>query len=123
VDELQARLTKQTEELVSTAKDPRKPDGVELTFKAFEELLLPMIFALARTVIMLFLAAAQEREAQRIPSRLEREGRVFRPAPAQARNIETWFGVVRYWRYGKVSSPPWPSESQTSWPATQTEER
>ena len=98
VDELQARLTNQTEELVSTAKDQRKPDGVELTFKAFEELLLPMIFALARTVIMLFLAAAEEREAQRIPSRLEREGRVFRPAPAQARNIETWFGVVRYWR-------------------------
>jgi len=98
VDDLQARLVKQTEELVSTAKDPAKPDGVELTFKAFEELLIPMAFALARTAIMLFLAAAEEREVQRIPDRLEREGRVFRRAPAQGRNLTTWFGVVRYWR-------------------------
>jgi hypothetical protein len=96
--ELRERLRRQTQELSSFAQDPRASGGEQLTFKAFEQLLIPMIFALARTVVTLFLACAQEREEKRIPNRLERAGRVFRPAPAQARNLETWFGVVRYWR-------------------------
>jgi len=98
VSELREQLGKQAQQLTEFAQDPRVPDGSELTFKTFEESLIPMVFALARTAITLFLASAQAREEKRIPSRLERGGRVFRPAPAQPRNLETWFGVVRYWR-------------------------
>jgi hypothetical protein len=98
VGDLRERLKEQAEELVCFAQDPRKPGDDELTFKAFEELLLPMIFALARTVITLFLASAENLEAQRIPDQLEKDGRVFRRDNAKARNLETWFGVVRYWR-------------------------
>jgi hypothetical protein len=96
--ELRERLSRQAQELSSFAQDPRPSGGKELTFKAFEEALIPMVFALARTAVTLFLACAERREEKRIPSRLERGGRVFRPAPAQARNLETWFGVVRYFR-------------------------
>jgi hypothetical protein len=99
VSELRQQLEEQVQELAAFAQDPRPKSGDnELTFKAFEELLITMIYALARTTIMLFLASAQVREQKRIPSRLERAGRIFRRAPAQPRNLETWFGVVRYWR-------------------------
>jgi hypothetical protein len=98
VSELRERLRAQGEELLSFAQDPRPSSGDEFSFKAFEQALIPMVFALARTAIALFLACAEIREQKRIPQRLERAGRVFRPAPAQARNLESWFGVVRYFR-------------------------
>ena len=98
VSELRERLSEQARALVQFAQDPRPSSSEELTFKAFEQALIPVVFALARAAVTLFLACAQDREERRIPNRLERGGRVFRPAPAQARNLETWFGVVRYFR-------------------------
>jgi hypothetical protein len=98
VSELRERLSEQARALVQFAQDPRPSSGEELTFKAFEQALIPVVFALSRTAVALFLACAERREKRRIPHRLERAGRVFRRAPAQARNLETWFGVVRYFR-------------------------
>lgn len=65
-------------------------------FKTFEREILALVWALGRAAIALFLAARHERCA--VPDRLQRGGRVFRPAPAQPRNLNTLFGVVRYWR-------------------------
>ena len=65
-------------------------------FKSFEERLRELLWALGRAAVTLFLAYRHARSPA--AARVEREGRVFRPAPAQARNLNTMFGVVRYWR-------------------------
>lgn len=65
-------------------------------FRSFEVQLRELLWRLGRAVVVLFLAYRQERH--RPAERIEREGRVFRSAPAQARNLNTLFGVVRYWR-------------------------
>jgi hypothetical protein len=65
-------------------------------FKSFERHVVQLVWALGRAAVALFLAHRHER--CELPSRLERSGRAFRRAPAQARNLNTFFGVVRYWR-------------------------
>ena len=65
-------------------------------FRSLEQELMRAVWALARVAITLFLAHRHERCV--IPLRVERAGRTFRPAPAQPRNLNTLFGVVRYWR-------------------------
>lgn len=65
-------------------------------FKSFEERLRELLWAMGRVVVMLFLAYRHERSPA--AERVERGGRAFRPAPAQPRNLNTMFGVVRYWR-------------------------
>jgi hypothetical protein len=97
VDELQRDLSQQVTELAAFAKNPNA-EGKEVTFKAFEEALNPKVMALACTTITLFLASAEERVARALPDQLERDGRRFRRARTQARNLATRFGVVRYWR-------------------------
>jgi hypothetical protein len=67
-------------------------------FKDFERGLCEPLFALARAAIVLFLALVEARLMGAMTSRIERGGRTFRKAPAQARNLGTWFGPVRYWR-------------------------
>jgi len=99
VAELQERFREQADQLMAYALDPRE-DGQqqETTFKAFELTLLPMVFALGRTLVMLFLAAAGHREDERTPDRVQRGGRRFRKLEAKGRNLQCWLGVVRYWR-------------------------
>lgn len=65
-------------------------------FQSFEAQLQRLLWALGRAVVALFLAHRHEREGPL--ERVARGGRLFRPAPAQARNLNTLFGVVRYWR-------------------------
>jgi hypothetical protein len=65
-------------------------------FKSFEERLRELLWASGRAAVTLFLAYRHERSPA--AAHVEREGRAFRPAPAQARNLNTMFGVVRYWR-------------------------
>jgi hypothetical protein len=64
-------------------------------FKSFEQELVQLVWAVGRAAAVLFLAHRHERH---VPLPLERAGRRFRPAPAQPRNLNTFFGVVRYWR-------------------------
>ncbi len=93
VSKLKAQVAQQAEAMITFAVSP--PVGQKNTFKAFEEALGPMVFALARTVVTLFLTASEQRVAAQTPARQERRGRMFRKAPAIARNLETTFGVVR----------------------------
>ena len=69
-----------------------------VTFKEFEKALRTALFALGRLVVMLFLAQRERRVMRDHPDLELRGRRRFRRAPAQARNLSTLFGVVRYWR-------------------------
>jgi hypothetical protein len=66
------------------------------TFKDFEQGLVPLIWAVGRATGALFLACRQERLD--VAPFLRRGRRSFRLAPPHARNLNTLFGVVRYWR-------------------------
>ncbi|HHH26933.1 MAG TPA: hypothetical protein ENK57_01090 [Polyangiaceae bacterium] len=85
----------ETEALISYAVEQSERDT---TFVEFERVLIERMAALGRAVVALFLVASEERTRAGLPSRVVRGGRVFRPAPAQERNLMTWFGVVRYAR-------------------------
>ena len=68
------------------------------TFAAFETALVTHVAGLGRAVIELFLVAGEERVRRELGSSVERAGRRFRRAPAQTRNLMTWFGIVQYAR-------------------------
>lgn len=72
--------------------------SAEGTFAAFETELIARLAAFARVVVALYLVVAEERIRAGLTDRVVRAGRTFRRAPAQARNLMTWFGVVRYQR-------------------------
>lgn len=77
----------------------RSASSTELPdFKDFEHGLREPLFALARAAIVLFLALVEQRVVGALTPRVMQGGRLFRKAPAQARNLGTWFGPVRYWR-------------------------
>jgi len=68
------------------------------TFKTFEKALVIQVFELARLLIALFFSVREQHEQAGIPSHLEIDGRSYQRRPPQARNFNTLFGVVRYWR-------------------------
>jgi hypothetical protein len=68
------------------------------TFVAFETSLVSLVMAFARSVVVLFLVASEQRERAALEGRVVLGGRTFRRAPAQSRSLLTWFGVVRYQR-------------------------
>lgn len=70
----------------------------DTTFMAYEKKLLVTVRLLGRLLVLLFLTAREEQERARTPERLEKDGRSFRRRPAQPRNLDTVFGVVRYFR-------------------------
>lgn len=99
VAELQRRFREQANQAMSFVLDPREEgQKEESSFKSVELRLIPMVFALGRTLIMIFLAAAAERVDRRTPARMRRNGRRFRKLEPKARGLECWFGLVRYWR-------------------------
>jgi len=65
-------------------------------FKDFEVALRDVLNGVGRSACELFLGISEERSPTK--GRVELDGRRFRPAPKQARNLTTMFGVVRYWR-------------------------
>lgn len=72
--------------------------GESATFAGFEKALKERVLPLACSLVVLFLVASEERVRRGLGARVEREGRWFRRAPAQVRNLLTWFGVVQYAR-------------------------
>jgi hypothetical protein len=99
-EELRQEVAQQVEQLLAftVGQAAGVAAGNTKSYKAFEAALIPLLFSLGRAVITLFLALSEEGLAKRLPAHVERSGRSYRRAPAQARNLETWFGVVRYWR-------------------------
>jgi len=95
--DVQATIAELQQEFAGAAQEIRSlAFGHAGDFKSFEQQLVRAVWALARVAIVLFFAHRHERCV--IPARTERAGRTFRSAPAQARNLNTIFGVVRYWR-------------------------
>lgn len=91
---IEARLREHAESVVTAVVTAAHAE--KISFKAFEQLLTAEIFVFARAAATLFLALCEERFAP--STTVERGGRRFRPAPRQARNLTTMFGIVRYWR-------------------------
>lgn len=91
-EQLRREITAQVHELVRLASEE------QCSFKAFEEALTPRVFLLARLVLMLFLCCREKKSRSALPKRIERNGKRYQRRPAQARNLNTSFGVARYWR-------------------------
>ena len=68
------------------------------SFMDFERKLRDQVFLLARLLVLLFLTVREERQRAQTPERLEQDGHLYQRRAAQPRNLETLFGVVRYFR-------------------------
>ena len=88
------RSTTQVLELVDEWAQRDEP----VSFREFEQALRLVVAVLARAAITLFLSIRESKLSKGWPSRIVRGERTFRKAPAQGRNLTTWFGVVRYSR-------------------------
>jgi hypothetical protein len=91
-DEIERALHAQLQAAIATAKTS------EATFMTFEKILLISVQQLGRLLIVLFLCAREKRERAKMPERITKGGRTYRRRPAQPRNLNTIFGVVRYFR-------------------------
>jgi hypothetical protein len=99
VDELKDRALQHARDLVEVAcKPPDQPTGAERSIKDVESSLWNGVLGFGRALLALFLAAVNERFEDMMPTSLECGGRQFRRGVLKARNLETLFGVVRYWR-------------------------
>lgn len=90
----------------------------EKSFYDFERLLVPLVFALGRLLLALFLAERHQRH-QTSPSELVEGLRYERRTP-QGRWLGTFFGKVRYWRtymYGPAGRGYYPLDRALGLPA------
>lgn len=93
VDEIKSELQEVLAAAIASATN-----GEYATFMALEGALLPTVRRLGQLLLLLFLAVREARERARTPERVEKAGRVYRRRPPQARNLDTIFGVLRYFR-------------------------
>jgi hypothetical protein len=91
-EQLRQEITARVHELVRSASEE------QCSFMAFEEALAPRVFLLARLLLMLFLCCREKKSRSSLPKRIERNGKRYQRRPAQARNLNSTFGVTRYWR-------------------------
>lgn len=89
---LEHELHEQLRTAITTAR------ASDATFMDFEKTLLTTVRLMGRLLIMLFLSVREDRSRAELPERVEKNGKTFRRRPAQARNLNTVFGVVRYFR-------------------------
>jgi hypothetical protein len=68
------------------------------SFMDFEADLRHKVFLLARLLVLLFLTVREEQQRAQTPARLEQDGQSYQRRAAQPRNLDTLFGVVRYFR-------------------------
>lgn len=93
--ELRKRVAEQSNDLVSFAVEAASSGE---TFATFERRLRGLVFAVARTLVVLFLTCAEERVRGETPTRTRLQGRDFERTRARERSLTTWFGTVRYRR-------------------------
>lgn len=95
LQELRDEIKRQSGALVAVAEEH---GGLETSFAAFEVALADALFALARTVVVLFLAIAEERVMATLIDDVVRDGKRFRRDRSLPRSLMTRFGIVKYWR-------------------------
>jgi hypothetical protein len=91
--EVESRLRVNFEAAVAFAK--RTPPSGK-TLHDFERALLPLVLALGRLLLALFLY--RQNEELVVPNESREDGRRFRRKQPQDRELGTFFGKVRYWR-------------------------
>jgi hypothetical protein len=67
-------------------------------FAVFEKELWAQMLGLGRLLVVLFLASREQRQRKVLPESLKVDGRTCQKDRAQPRNLNTLFGVVRYFR-------------------------
>jgi hypothetical protein len=96
-ESLRAQIEQQVQVLLSYAAGEAGAKD-ERTFKEFEKGLIPRIFELGKLLVCLFLCLREKQVTEGLGSHVEIEGRRYHRRPPQPRNLNTWFGVVRYFR-------------------------
>lgn len=96
VQALQADARSCVEALIGLAV--QRAQASDARYEVFERELVAQVFAFARILVALFFAVAEQRVRATLGTNVVRDGRVFRRAPAQSRQLMTWFGIVRYAR-------------------------
>lgn len=91
-NEIESRLREYFEEVVAFAK---REVAEERTFFDFERGLVPVVFAIGRLLVALFLC--RQHEELDVPLAVREGGRRLRRKQAQSRELGI-FGKVRYWR-------------------------
>ena len=91
-EEIEHELRVQLDAAIAIAKTS------EATFMAYETGLLTSVRLLGRLLVALFLCVREERERAKTSERTTKGENIYRRRPAQPRNLNTVFGVVRYFR-------------------------
>ena len=91
--ELELAIASGLAQILKSAKDPS-----DLTFMAYEATLLSQLRQLGCLVLMLFLCLREQRLRAKTPATVHQQGQTYTLRPAQARNLSTLFGVIRYFR-------------------------
>jgi len=97
VEVLRSRATECGKALLEWVMTTGRVEG-PLRFRDFESGLRERVWALARALIVLFLAVREEHLQAREAPHTETLGARFRRVAAKPRNLTTLFGVVRYFR-------------------------
>ena len=99
VDEIRGAVKEATSALLEDVEKLAASED-DVTFRDAEARVGPLLLALGRAVVVLFLALREQRVMERYApgARIAVGGRAFLRAPAIPRNLTTMFGVVRYWR-------------------------
>ena len=85
--------------LIDAACDSsRRAEDDETSLKAMEARLWNGALGFGRLLLTLFLTAVHERIDKVTPTSIERDGCRLRRGDVKPRNLDTVFGVVRYWR-------------------------
>lgn len=101
VEQLEQEIHAQLHQGVERAKSSNA------TFTAFEKDLWTQMLLLGRLLVTLFLACREQRLRGEMPDRQVQQGRLLRRGDAQPRNLNTLFGVIRYFRtYLRAESGP-----------------
>jgi len=94
-DGAQAAVMMEARRIIEFARSRGKTEAI---FCEFERELVERVAGLGRAVVSLYLTIADQRVGGQLSQREVRGERQFRCAPAQERNLMTWFGLVRYRR-------------------------
>ena len=99
IEALRTEVSRQLDRVFGLVETAARAERVR--FVDVEEELRTRVLAFAASVVVLFLALREQHVLASLSAArgsFEQGGRRFRRAPANARNLSTLFGVVRYWR-------------------------
>lgn len=94
-DEVTERIYQQVDDLVRWVKECGGRAGL---FCRFEVSLIPMVFALGRTFVQMFLVLREERLSKEFPAKRRIRGKWFTAQSAKRRQLGTFFGKICFWR-------------------------